>query len=93
MAELRDQWKDTSKEFDKLRDRWRELTAKAGQISQAANKLKAQLDTVSNAMRKNPVYLQNPADPPRTGVNLIKNTGIIFLDNDEIRRIYMAGKV
>jgi hypothetical protein len=39
------------------------------------------------------VYLQNPADPPKTGVNLQKNTGIIFLDNAEIRKIYLDAKV
>jgi hypothetical protein len=44
-------------------------------------------------MKKNPVYLQILADPPRTGVNLQKDTGIIFLDNAEIRRIYLAGKI
>jgi hypothetical protein len=93
MAEVRDQWKDTSKEFDQLWDRWRELTVEAGKINQAANRPKAQLDTVSKTMGKNPAYLQNPADFLRTGVNLNKNTGIIFLDNDEIRRIYLAGKV
>lgn len=38
-------------------------------------------------------YLQSPADPPATGVNLVKNTGVCFMDNQKIRRIYLDGKI
>ena len=77
----------------KLRDKWEQQTAKLGQIAQAANKLKAQLDIVADTTGRRLPYLQSPADPPATGVNLIKNTGVCFMDNKKIRQIYLDAKV